>query len=350
MKIPNNDFLSLTRDNEHKLTPFTVDHEQCVVKIWDTGVIYFCPKQLSNSKSSKRPKAIVLSSAIHGNETAPIEICNEIITSLLAQEIHLQHPTLFIFGNPPAINIGERFVEENLNRLFSGMRSADAKKSARDQNPEQVRALQLEEFVTDFFQKHPDAERTHYDLHTAIRDSAHEKFAVYPFIHGKPWNKEQFEIVRNMGVTTFLLMQKPATTFSFYSSNVHGAHSFTIELGKVRPFGENDQTKFAASKTTLINLITGIEVNTAEFDANNYQFMSVHKEVVKHNESFKLTFADDVANFTAFNKGDVLAIEDDTEINADTNGEAIVFPNAYVANGQRALLTVVPVNIDDNLI
>ena len=100
----------------------------------------------------------------------------------------------------------------------------------------------------------------------------------------------------------------------------------------------------------MINLIGGVEVDTAKFDPSAYQFMSVHKEVVKHNESFKLTFADDVANFTAFNQGDVFATEDGTEIKADQNGEAIVFPNAHVANGQRALLTVVPTNIEDNLI
>jgi succinylglutamate desuccinylase len=347
--IPDNDFLALTRQNQLNLAPFSVEHDTCIVQVWDTGVIYFCPKHLSNSKNSKRPKAIVLSSAIHGNETAPIEICNDIITGLLTNTINLIHPTLFIYGNPPSINIGERFVEENLNRLFSGMQKGKTP-LARDENKEQIRAAKLEGFVTEFFQKHINAERTHYDLHTAIRDSAHEKFAVYPFIHGKPWTKEQFEIVKSMGVTTFLLMQKPATTFSYYSSNIHGASSFTIELGKVRPFGENDQTKFAATKATLITLIGGVEVDTTKFDPSAYQFMSVHKEVVKHNESFKLTFADDVANFTAFNQGDVFATEDGTEIKADQNGEAIVFPNAHVANGQRALLTVVPTNIEDNLI
>jgi succinylglutamate desuccinylase len=346
-KISNNDFLALTRANEYFLTPFSIDHPQCDIDILATGVIYFCPKNIIDNQ---RKKAIVISCAIHGNETAPIEICNDIISNLLSNNINLQHPTLFIFGNPPAINIGERFVEENLNRLFSGMRSSDNNDYDPTLNNERVRAAELEIFVTEFYQKHPDAERTHYDLHTAIRDSAHEKFAVYPFIHGKPWHKEQFEIVRSMRDTTFLLMQKPATTFSYYSSNIHGAHSFTIELGKVRPFGENDQTKFAASKQTIINLISGQEVDIHQFDASNYQFMSVHKEVVKHNDSFKLTFSDDVANFTAFNQGDVFAIEDDVQIKADTNGEAIVFPNANVANGQRAMLTVIPVNIDNNLV
>jgi succinylglutamate desuccinylase len=346
-KIPNHDFLTLTRENEKHLAPFTIEHNQYVIEVWDTGVIYFAPKI---SSSSPRQKAIVLSSAIHGNETAPIEICNDIITDLLTNKINLKHPTLFIFGNPPAINIGERFVEENLNRLFSGMQSANDKSLVLEQNKERIRAAQLEQFVTDFYQQHLGLERSHYDLHTAIRDSAHEKFAVHPFIDGKPWSKEQFEILRSMGVTTFLLMQKPSTTFSYYSSKVHGANAFTIELGKVRPFGENDQSKFAASKTTLINLISGMEVDPTVFNAINYQFMSVHKEVVKHNETFKLTFADDVANFTAFNKGDVLATEDSIEIKADQNGEAIVFPNAHVANGQRAILTVVPINIEDNLI
>lgn len=348
--IPNNDFLHFTRENEFTLSPFSVDHPDYIINVLDTGVIYFCPK---NPVDLPRKKAIVLSSAIHGNETAPIEICNDIITGLLNQEVNLVHPTLFIFGNPPAINIGERFVEENLNRLFTGSKDKQTPLSEIDLtnlNQETVRAYKLQQYISDFYQQHSGFELTHYDLHTAIRDSAHEKFAVYPFLHGQPWSKEQFEIVRSMGVTTFLLMQKPSTTFSYYSSKVHGASAFTIELGKVRPFGENDQTKFAASKQTLINLIAGKEVDTTNFDASNYQFMSVYKEVIKHNPSFELNFADDVANFTAFEKGQVLAMEDGNPVCADQDGEAIVFPNAQVADGQRALLTVIPINIDDNLV
>ena len=43
-KVPNNDFLALTCNNQEQLAPFTLEHDQYLIEVWDTGVIYFCPK------------------------------------------------------------------------------------------------------------------------------------------------------------------------------------------------------------------------------------------------------------------------------------------------------------------
>jgi len=341
--IPNNDFLTLTRQNEWSLDAFNVENEHCIIEVWDTGVMYIEPKQVNKDKS------YVFSSAVHGNETAPIEICDEIITSILDGKFTPKHPVLFIFGNPASINIEKRFVEENMNRLFSGYHSKGLDPQGRETNNERQRADKLEQYVTRFFAFYPDSHKTHYDLHTAIRDSAHEKFAVYPFLHGNKWQKQQFEILRAMGVTTFLLMQKPATTFSYYSSNTHGAEAFTVELGKVRPFGQNNKASFAAAKQTLINLLSGVEFDGQKFDANNYQLMSVHREIIKNYDDFELTFADDTANFTEYQQGDVIAKENGQDVVIEQDGEAIVFPNANVEIGQRAILTVVNTDVADSI-
>lgn len=342
--IKNNDFLTLTRENEWSLDAFSIDHENCKVEVWDTGVIYFQPNDCETTKS------FVFSSAVHGNETAPIEICNELITDILSGEMTPVHPVLFIFGNPASINIAERFVEENMNRLFSGSHSKGLDPLGRKTNDERVRAKKLEQYVTRFFEMYTESVKTHYDLHTAIRDSAHDKFAVYPFLHGKPWKRQQFEVLRAMGVTTFLLMQKPATTFSYYSATKHGAEAFTVELGKVKPFGENDPEQFSAARQTLRDLLLGVNFDAELFDATNYQLMSVFREINKHHTDFSLSFSDDLANFSEFKQGDIIAVENGKPIKAEQDGEAIVFPNANVEIGQRALLTVVPTDISDNLI
>ena len=342
------DFLTLTRQHEWHLDAFISSNEIYNISVWDTGVIKFEPKTL---KKEQAEQAFVFSSAIHGNETAPIEICSDIINSLVAGDLIIKHPVLFMFGNPASINIGERFVEENMNRLFSGYHSLHEGQATKVfLNKERERASKLEHYMTNFYAEYTNAERTHYDLHTAIRDSAHEKFAVYPYVHGKPWKKQQFETLKAMGVTTFLLMEKPATTFSYYSSNTHGANSFTVELGKVRPFGENDQSKFVAAKSTLINLLQGHTYAGDNFNSANYQIMTVYREINKHDQSFQLSFAENVANFTQFKAGEALATENGVAIVTEKDGEAIVFPNANVAIGQRALLTVLPTDISANLV
>ncbi|MCQ8876799.1 succinylglutamate desuccinylase [Pseudoalteromonas shioyasakiensis] len=335
----NGDFLSLSRANEWHL-----DASECQlangtkVSVHDTGVIEFQP-------SVKTNKDIVLSSAIHGNETAPIEICDQLIKAIFSGELELAQRVMFIYGNPQSINIDKRFVEENLNRLFNGHHTVDG----LAMNNERNRAAKLEHYVSDFFARgEAGSARCHYDLHTAIRGSKNDKFAVYPYLHGKPWKKSQLQFLHSCGVNTVLMMKSAATTFSYYSSYVHGADSFTVELGQVKPFGENDMTKFAKTKETLIALITQNDVQYKEFNADDFELFSVHRSINRTQQDFSFPFPDDAVNFTGFAKGELLATDGQTCYYADVEGEAIIFPNADVAIGQRALLTVVPLEINDN--
>ncbi|NQZ07358.1 MAG: succinylglutamate desuccinylase [Algicola sp.] len=339
------DFLQLTRDNEWHLDAFdfTLDNGT-KVQIWDTGVICFEPANAIDKDAGG--KDIVLSSAVHGNETAPIEICDSLIKKIIAGELELKQRVLFLFGNPASINFGDRFVEENLNRLFSGNHSH----APGLVNKERIRAKKLEHYVARFFTSVETGRyRCHYDLHTAIRGSKNEKFAIYPCIHGAKWKKDQFELLLACGVNTFLLMNKPATTFSYFSSHSFGADSFTVELGMVRPFGENDMSKFAATEQTFAALISDEPLPTKAFDAKDFHFFDVYRMVDRLTEDFSLNFADDTVNFTDFPVGYVLADDGGKKHVVDVEGEAIVFPNAKVAVGQRALLTVIPMDVADNV-
>jgi len=338
------DFLSLTREHEWSLAEnfsFEVVHQgsqtRSLVTVIDTGIICFEPLD------GKTEKDIVISCGVHGNETAPIEICADLVKQLILGELYLDQRVLFLFGNPAAMNISERFVEENMNRLFSGAHS-----QGDVSNKERTRAAQLEKAVADFFTDHSRAEknsRYHYDLHTAIRESTHEKFAVYPFRHGQPWKKEQLSFLLACGVDTILLSGSPTTTFSYYSSNEFGADAFTVELGKVRPFGENDMASFSQVKQTLTAFVSGQELDLKPYQKEDFYIFEISQIINKHTDNFKLHFADDTKNFTEFALGEVMASDGETQYTANVDGEAIIFPNANVALGQRALLTVKPTQI-----
>lgn len=308
------------------------------VEICCPGIIVFEPTSLASAKT------ILLSSGVHGNETAPIEICDNLVEDLLHERMVTQHRVMFIFGNLPAMNIGERFVEENLNRLFNKSLSID--------NQEQVRAQEIKREVERFFagdtyvpKTHADSRRIHYDLHTAIRESKNEKFAVYPFLHGHAYDKQQLRFLSACAVNTILLSQTPTSTFSYYTSLNYCTHGFTVELGKVKPFGENDMESFSDVVKMLRQLITQTEPDLPDFSECPLDVFDVKQVIDKHSEAFSLYFADNIPNFTGFAKGTLLATDGDIEYRALEDGEAIVFPNAHVALGQRALLTVVACDI-----
>ncbi|MGS2719979.1 succinylglutamate desuccinylase [Paraglaciecola aestuariivivens] len=335
------DFLRLSRQQPERFRQtfdFTLsDHTK--VSVVAEGIIIFEPLTKSDSD-------IVLSCGVHGNETAPIEICDELVKALLTEKLKAKQRVLFLFGNLAAMDIAERFVEENMNRLFSGAHQVF--EAGQQPNPERLRAQQLELAIQSFYLsalEQGKRQRLHYDLHTAIRASKNDKFAVYPFQNGKPWNKDQLRFLLACGVNTILLSGSPTTTFSYFSASQFNAHAFTVELGKVQPFGQNDMSQFSQVIQSLTLLISGQNLDLPEFDASNFLIYQVNQVINKGQADFKLNFADDTPNFSDFPKDHLLAYEHGKEYRTQVEGEAIVFPNANVEIGQRALLTVIPTTI-----
>ncbi len=320
--------LELTRANEsgfEQQEPIKTK-ENLTIQLLDTGVLVVEPDTPNDSD-------LIISSGVHGNETAPIEMVDELVKKIINGSLKVRARTLFIIGNAVAMNQSERFVIENMNRLFNG------KHQGKDHH-EAERAKKLENYVTDFFNKRSDARRFHYDLHTAIRGSKYKKFAIYPFPDGRDWDKHQLEFFLASGVNTVLLGHQPSGTFSYFSSHQFSAHAFTVELGKVKPFGENNMQEFSAMMQNLERLIQGETIPTQPFNNSDFNLFQVKDELVKQSDNFKLNIADDVENFTDFEEGFVLTEDIDGGYTVQKTGEAIVFPNAKIPNGQRAGLVV----------
>lgn len=303
------------------------------VHLSDVGVLTLEPAGPSRQD-------VVLSAGVHGNETAPIEMVNALVRELLSGERPLNSRLLVLLGNPPAMVAGQRELSVNLNRLFSGAHQ-------QGDSDEHRRAALLEARVRAFFEAGGAGRRRyHYDLHTAIRDSQREKFAIYPFRHGRPWRWQQIDFLASGGVNTILLSHSPTTTFSYFSSNEFRADAFTVELGKVHPFGENDPARLEALKSQLGRLLAEQPLALDQVDRSQVTVFDVAQVIDKRSDDFAFTFPDDAANFTPFPRGHLLATDGEHRHHVKAEQEAIVFPNARVANGQRALLTVVPVGSD----
>ena len=355
--VAQGDFIALTRQFEQGFAQTGAENQlsfnvkQAKISLLDTGVLLVEP-----TKWGTPSKSIVISSGIHGNETAPIEIVQQLISDIIAQKIQVKHRTLLIMGNPVSMNIAKRFQTENLNRLFCG------KHQEIDPCFEKYRAEKLEGYVSDFFNAgtakdlnahtsdSEDANSTqvtnyHYDLHTAIRNSKYEKFAIYPYQAGKPWDKEQLSFMASCGVNTILFGHGPSGTFSYFSSANFAAHAFTIELGKVRPFGENNMANFKAMTNNLSALISDEVIPLKSFDNNDFNLFKALGDITKVSDKFELYVADEASNFTDYPVGTLLSTDTNQEYRTTLPGESIVFPNANVGNGQRAVLMVVPTTL-----
>lgn len=330
-------FIDFVRQNPDHHEPFSLEIDQGKAVFHDAGIIEFTPDQPSN-------QYVCLSCGVHGNETAPIEIISDMVRDILVGSQALQVNLLILLGNPKAMMQQERFLEFNLNRMFNHHWKAYLEADARCY--EALRAKRLEEAVKNFFEQSPaDARRYHYDLHTAIRASKHQRFAIYPYLDGREHKVEQLAFMQDCGVNTVLLYHKPGSTFSYHTSHHFKADAFTVELGKVKPFGENDRVDFKQAETSLRQLV-----------ANNYHFnndrviddmslFAVKKELLRVTDESHLNVDDDLANFTEFKQGFELLSDPQEPYIVESDGEAIVFPNNKVPIGQRMALLVEPVSL-----
>ncbi|GAA6138517.1 succinylglutamate desuccinylase [Arenicella sp. 4NH20-0111] len=298
------------------------------LEVIGTGILRVRPAQRGDRR-------VIISCGVHGNETAPMEIVDLLLNEIEQGQLIVRNELLFIIGNPPAVNAESRFVEENLNRLFSG-------KHANSAALEASRARLLEEVVTDFYHE-GDEPRLHYDLHTAIRGSQIEKFAVYPFLHSRNWSSEQLGFLEACGIEAALFSSQPSGTFSYFTSHGFDSDSFTIELGKVRKFGENQMSSFIKMIEGLKRVITGQE--SFEDSHQRIKLFSVVEEVIKRTDAFKLHVEADAKNFTEFKAGAILASDKGYEYRTQKDGERFVFPISNVPCGQRAMLVIAPTEI-----
>ncbi|MDH4612710.1 succinylglutamate desuccinylase [Pseudomonas sp. BN102] len=281
---------------------------------------------------------LLLSAGVHGNETAPIELLDRLIQGIARGQLKPRARILFLFGNPEAIRRGERYVEQDVNRLFNG-------RHAESSGFEAMRAGELERYAAAFFSK-PGRARLHYDLHTAIRGSKIEQFALYPFVEGREHSRLELARLRAAGIDAVLLQNKTGITFSSYTYAQLEAEAFTLELGKARPFGSNQEVNLDRLESRLHSLIEGRE---PELDGNaldGLQLFSVAREIIKHSESFLLHLAPDIENFSELPVGYLLA-EDiaGTRWVVEEQGARIIFPNPRVKSGLRAGILVVPAEV-----
>ncbi|WP_228979010.1 succinylglutamate desuccinylase [Paraburkholderia gardini] len=294
----------------------------------DNGVLLLEPAALKQTTRS-----VLASAGIHGDETAPIELLCALVRDIASGKASLECRLLVILGNVDAMRDACRYRDDDLNRLFSG-RHAQV-----PQSHEAPRAAALEEAAKHFFAAAPDVPeaRWHVDMHTAIRASVFEQFALLPHT-GAPLSRVMFGWLRDARIAAVLLHTTKGNTYSHFTADACGALACTLELGKVRPFGQNDLARFAGADCALRQLVAGVSGDEA---APLPRVFTVIDQITKQSDAFELLVAADVPNFTPFVKDTLLAHDGDYRYTVRHDEERIVFPNPTVKPGLRAGLLVI---------
>lgn len=308
----------------------------------DEGVLELTPAvDVGVALRAKGPlRCVLVSAGVHGDETAPIELLSRMVADIARGGLPLASRVGIVLGNVGAMRAGSRYIDDDLNRLFCGrhVQLPDSREAPR------ARALEAaaEQFFAGADDDDDASTRWHIDMHTAIRSSVFERFALLPHT-GRAPSRAMFEWLAQARIEAVLLHTTKGNTYSQFTAESFGARACTLELGKVRPFGENDLARFRGADRAVRALISGASEEAA---LPMPRVFTVIGQITKRSEAFELLMADDVANFTAYPKGTVLARDGGDCYTVAHDEERIVFPNRTVKPGLRAGLTVVETTSD----
>ncbi|BET97560.1 succinylglutamate desuccinylase [Xenorhabdus taiwanensis] len=286
--------------------------------------------QLLPQSSSKPADTLIISTGIHGNETAPVEILIQLLSQLAQGKLPLQHNLLLIFGNLPAMRAGQRYIDSDLNRMFGG----------RYQNfplgSESNRAIELEFVIRQFFNEPAvmaSTKHRHLDLHTAIRGSCHEQFALLPY-QPREYAADFLQWLEDSDLDALVFHNTAGGTFSNFTSEHFNMDSCTLEIGKALPFGQNDLARFSNITVALQDLIAGWPPNKrAKSALKRYRVVDA---IIKQHDSFQLNIPENTKNFTELPEGFDIARQQNQSWKIESPANFILFPNAQVAVGLRA--------------
>jgi len=290
--------------------------------------------QISAPAQRGRRLSVLLSVGIHGDETAPIEMLAHLLAEIARTPHALAVDLMVVVGNLDAIAQGRRFLDVDMNRLFSVDRKASQEAEVR----EAIRADLIMRASTAFFSG-PATGKWHLDLHTAIRRSHYPTFAIIPEAITASGKQAMAAWLGGAGIGAVILNPKPASTYSAYTASQFGAISCTAELGQVGVLGKNDTAQFADTQAAIDTLLRS--GTTQPFRPHPPHVFQVAQEIVKHSDAFRMAFDGATQNFTVLASGAVIAQDGETTYRVGPVEEYVVFPNPNVHVGQRAGLMVV---------
>lgn len=268
--------------------------------------------------SNKWPgPCVVIIGSLHGNERVGKKVLDQLLIELPKNKIYGE--IFLVLGNPKAYSKNVRFIDCDLNRLFSyHFKTLKAKKGL---NYEEKRALEIA----------PILEKADYllDIHSTIKPSV-----PFVYIKNTKVHRELAKIFKTKYIISPIKSFKPDTLSSSTDNfvNRNKGIGLTYESGWHK---DTLRTKEVLLKTkkflkTVGSSFLNLKVSSAQLRGKH---LFIYKELIAQTEQF--AFKKDFKNFDKARSGELIA-KDGGPIVVDRNS-FIIFPKKDIHPLQTAL-------------
>lgn len=292
------------------------------------------------SGDEKGPLVVVFA-GIHGNETAGVHATDAVASGLLNEDTTLNGSFYTITGNMKALELGVRYVDTDLNRIWEiGFnRSQYSPGGGANHSVEFKESLEIKNSVEWILEKHRDtaSKFVFIDLHTTSAESC-----AFILINDTLANRE---LARKFPVPQILGFEENirGTLLSYINNIGHmslgfeaGAHTNVESVSRSKAF-----LKLSMHWLEMAPL-TGEEVDKYMDELqvhphvpDSYYEVSYHK-IVENPEEFEMIRG--YQNFDRVEKGEPLAYENGKQIEAPVSGR--IFMPLYQKKGHDGFLII----------
>ncbi len=277
---------------------------------------------------------LVIFAGIHGNEPAGIRAVNKIADSIEENKQELTGSVYAITGNIQALNLGIRYVDFDLNRLWESFHpeKKEVKLNHKKFGAEREEIIEIEQAVHSIIKKYEnrDVPIIFTDIHTTSSSSC--SFILFNDTLGNRQLAGKFPSPQILGVEEYI----KGTLLSYINNLGHtaigfeaGAHTAKESVIRSEAFLwlllhncnflklQRDECAYHENKLRSLPEISG-----------NY-FEIIYHHYVEDPEVFEMKHG--FKNFDPVRKGELLAIEDGEKVTASMNGR--IFMPLYQQSG-----------------
>jgi hypothetical protein len=281
---------------------------------------------------------LIFFGGIHGNEPAGVKALEHIFQKLDKASFQIRGALIGIRGNIPGLLKEKRYLDQDLNRLWTVEKIADIKNKPRlERNVEEIELLEIEQLITElliaytppfyFIDFHTTSCKTlpFITINDALINRKFSKQFPVPIILGI---EEYLEgpLLSRMNALGYVSLGFESGQHNEESAVKNNIAFLWLTLVFSGALAKQEVSKFESFYTQL--------KSSANTDANFYEV--VHRQELKKNDDFRML--NGYTSFQKIKKGTVLAIQNSVKIIAKNN--TVLFMPLYQKLGAEGFFLI----------